>query len=214
MKKRYVAHFVSFLLSLALLFFLFLSFFLSASLFLSGFDREIHTGRRFEYSRPSYDQRGNGFIVAALHSPPRVILMSLRRCLGPDNRHRARGTRSGTILAFHTAKTPMPRSTYPVLCVKRTGKQNLRLFRGNKNGRAREARRNRVSRVRVQFRRRAYLAARSERAKRRRGRRAFVEAAKNIFVTRHSDRDYPRVHAPPFVSSALPSFTRHLRRKL
>lgn len=54
-----------------------------------------------------------------------------------------RRTRSGAILAFHTAERdppPTPRSIYiSVLCVKRTGKQNLRLFRKNKNGRARDA---------------------------------------------------------------------------
>jgi len=41
-----------------------------------------------------------------------------------------------------------PRSTYPVLCVERTGKQNLRLFRGNKNGRARAKRGSRSFRIR------------------------------------------------------------------
>lgn len=63
-----------------------------------------YTGRRFEYSRPFYDQRGNGFIVAVLLSFSRYPYVSTA-LRGPDNRHRARGTRSGTILAFHTAKT-------------------------------------------------------------------------------------------------------------
>lgn len=49
MKKRYVAFS--------------LSLFLSPSSRLASIAK--YMGRRFEYSRPSYDQRGNGFIVAA-----------------------------------------------------------------------------------------------------------------------------------------------------
>lgn len=109
----------------------------SLSLFQSDFDREIH--RETIWIQSSLLWSAKQWFYSGCFSSSRVSLcLPDAACL--DNRHRARGTRSGTILAFHTEKTPDARSTYPVLCVKRTGKQNLRLFRGNKNGRARETR--------------------------------------------------------------------------
>lgn len=74
-------------------------------------------------------------------SPPPPLSTPRIRCLSRASASPrfVRRTRSGAILAFHTAERP-PRSIYiSVLCVKRTGKQNLRLFRKNKNGQTRDA---------------------------------------------------------------------------
>lgn len=101
----------------------------------------------------------------------------------------------------------MPRSTYPILCVKRTGKQNLRLFRGNKNGRTRETRRNRVSHpVRAQFRR-AYLLAHSERDDN--DGQGCASGLPKIFSSRVI-AIVIILRVAPFVSSALPSLTHYL----
>ena len=66
------------------------------------------------------------------------ISRAVFRCASASTRF-ARRTRSGAILAFHTEEDPHARSTYRFFCVKRTGKQNLRLFRKNKNAQARDA---------------------------------------------------------------------------
>lgn len=109
----------------------------SLSLFPYSFDREIHIGRRFEYSRPSYDQRSNGFIAgASLLAYPYVSLTLSASTIGIAHAEHV----AARYQPFIQRRPPDARSTYPVLCVKRTSKQNLRLFRRNKNGRAREMR--------------------------------------------------------------------------
>lgn len=78
------------------------------------------------------------FFLFQVFFPSLRISRAVFRCASASTRF-ARRTRNGAILAFHTEKDPHARSTYRFFCVKRTSKQNLRLFRKNKNAQTRDA---------------------------------------------------------------------------